>query len=246
MARLVIISGPSGVGKTPLHAALVRLRPDLAAGLEKLVLFNTRPARPGERDGVDYHFRPRPVVEALSADARYALVEARGDLQAVDLTALTERLRHGDALFEGNPFVAGRLIDAQGFAAIPRLAIFVSPLSAAEISEVRRFDLASFVTRLMRGKLERRTMLQKGAIGAEDRATIERRAASALAELGHAHRFDRVIVNHDGEDSDHWRLGALVGDARRSLATLVALLEGRTAPDAEHWSEGTVPESAGA
>ena len=244
MARLVIISGPSGVGKTPLHAALVRHRPDLAAGLEKLVLFNTRPARPGEREGVDYHFRPRPAVEALSADSRYALVEARGDLQALDLVALAERLRHGDALFEGNPFVAGRLLEARGLAAVPRLTIFVSPLSAAEISEVPGIDLASFVTRLMRGKLERRTMLQKGAIGAEDRATIERRAASALAELGHAHRFGHVIVNHDGEDSDHWRLEVPVGDARRSLATLIALLEGRAAPDAEHWSTGTIPQPA--
>ncbi len=246
MARLVIISGPSGVGKTPLHAALVRLRPDLAAGLEKLVLFNTRPARPGERDGIDYHFRPRPVVEALSADARYALVEARGDLQAVDLAALAERLRHGDALFEGNPFVAGRLIDARGLTTISRLTIFVSPLSAAEIFEVRRSDLPSFVARLMRGKLERRTMLQRGAIAPEDRANIERRAASALAELGHAHRFGHVIVNHDGEDSDHWRLGVPVGDARRSLATLIALLEGRAAPEAERWNDHTVPEPAGA
>jgi guanylate kinase len=210
------------------------------------VLFNTRPARPGERDGVDYHFRPRPIVEALSADPRYALVEARGDLQAVDLTALAERLQHGDALFEGNPFVAGRLIDSRGLAAVPRLTIFVSPLSAAEISEVRRSNLASFVAQLMRGKLERRTMLQKGAIGPEDRATIERRAASALAELGHAHRFSHVIVNHDGEDSDHWRLGVLVGDARQSLATLIALLEGRAAPAAERWGGDTIPEPAGA
>jgi guanylate kinase len=210
------------------------------------VLFTTRPARPGEQDGVDYCFRPRTVVEALSSDPRYALIEARGDLQAVDLAALAERLRHGDALFEGNPFVAGRLTSSPGLAAVPRLTIFVSPLSAAEISAVGRSDLASFVTRLMRGKLERRTMLQLGAIGPGDRATIERRAASAVMELGQAHRFGHVIVNHDGEDSDHWRLGVLVGDARRSLATLIALLEGRDAPNAEHWNEDTIPEPAGA
>ena len=61
--RLVILSGPSCVGKSPLRMALARLYPELWSGLERLVLFNSRTPRPGERDGVDYHFRTRAQVD---------------------------------------------------------------------------------------------------------------------------------------------------------------------------------------
>ena len=54
--RLVILSGPSCVGKTPLYRSLGRFHPELCGQLPKLVLFNSRDSRPGEADGVDYYF----------------------------------------------------------------------------------------------------------------------------------------------------------------------------------------------
>ena len=50
MGRLVILAGPSCIGKGPLHAALKRLYPQLAAGLRQVVLYNDRSPRPGEQD----------------------------------------------------------------------------------------------------------------------------------------------------------------------------------------------------
>ena len=51
--RLVILSGPSCIGKSPLEKALGRFFPELRRQLQKLVLYNTRAPRPGELDGVD-------------------------------------------------------------------------------------------------------------------------------------------------------------------------------------------------
>jgi hypothetical protein len=63
--RLVILSGPSCVGKSPLHRALARFHPELSDRLHKLVLINSRAPRPGEFDGKDYHFRTRSQIESL-------------------------------------------------------------------------------------------------------------------------------------------------------------------------------------
>ena len=72
IGRLVILSAPSCVGKSPLRAALAKFYPELWGPLQKLVLFNSRPPRPGEREGVDYHFRSRTQVEDLRTKEHYA------------------------------------------------------------------------------------------------------------------------------------------------------------------------------
>ena len=101
--RLVVLSGPSCVGKSPLFACSGKFYPELNKQLHKLVLFNSRDPRPGEIDGVDYHFRTQAQVEALRTDDRYVVLEVRTDLQALDVEELDSLLRRGDALFEGNP-----------------------------------------------------------------------------------------------------------------------------------------------
>ncbi|HID63097.1 MAG TPA: hypothetical protein EYP49_10210, partial [Anaerolineae bacterium] len=106
MGRFVMLSGPSCVGKGPLHNALKRFYPDIERKLEKLVLFNSRAPRPGEQDGVDYHFRSRQEVEALRGREGYIVMDVRGDLQALDVENLREILDgEKDAFFEGDPFV---------------------------------------------------------------------------------------------------------------------------------------------
>src|ERR1700757_3828411 len=105
--RLIVLSGPSCVGKSPLARTLAKFHPDLFARLLPIVLHNSpappprtlakfhpalfarllpivlhnsRDPRPGERDGVDYHFRTRSQIEVLRHDDRYAVLDVRGDL----------------------------------------------------------------------------------------------------------------------------------------------------------------------
>ncbi len=243
--RLLILSGPSCVGKSPLWKALRRFYPELAAKLTPLVLYNSRAPRPGEQNGVDYHFRTRKQLEDLRADRRYVVIEVRGDLQALDLEELSAVLKRGDALFEGNPFV-GRLLQTHpALEGVSRLGIFISPLSREEIVFLRgeaQVSLPDLVRDLMRRKLLRRTRRQKGELSLKDLEEVERRAGSAYAELTEATHFDHVIPNHDGEDSDHWDAFYYpLGDARRTLLAVVGLLRGEAPPGVERWDADCLP-----
>lgn len=230
--RLVILSGPSCVGKSPLCKSLGKFYPELSHQLHKLVLFNSRDPRPGERDGVDYHFRTRPQTEALRTNPRYAVLEARTDLQALDVDELESLLHRSDVLFEGNPHVGLALQTHARLANVNRLSIFLSPLSKEEIvylkAPERNVSLEALLTDIMRRKLLRRTRRQKGELSAPDLTNIETRASSAYRELQTAWQFQYVIPNHDGEDSDHWEaFYYLIGDARKALQAFVSLLQGQ-------------------
>jgi len=244
--RLVILSGPSCVGKTPLYKSLGKFYPELSTQLHKLVLVNSRGPRPGELDGVDYHFRTQAQVEGLRTDSRYAVLEARDDLQALDLEELESLLRRGDVFFEGNPYVARALQTHPRLAGVNRLSIFVSPLSQEEIiylkAPERNVSLPELLTDIMRCKLLRRTRRQKGDLSAKDLQDIETRASSAYRELQEAWHFQHVIPNHDGEDSDNWEAFYYpLGDARKTLAAFVALLKGVVPPSVEKWEEHLLP-----
>src|SRR5215470_10736518 len=136
-ARLVILSGPSCVGKSPLAKALARFHPDLSARLQPIVLYNSRSPRPGERDREDYHFRSREQIEVLRDRERYVVMDVRGDLQALDLEDLSALLTRGDAFFEGNPFIGRTLQTHPKLQDVDRLSVFLSPLSREEILFLR-------------------------------------------------------------------------------------------------------------
>jgi guanylate kinase len=244
--RLVILAGPSCVGKSPLAKALARFHPDLSRRLQPVVLYNSRAPRPAETDGVDYHFRSRQDVEALRREGeRYAVMDVRGDLQALDVSELTAQLATGDAFFEGNPFVGRTLLTHERLAGVLRLSMFLAPLTKAEILYLESqpaVSLPDFVADVMRRKLLRRTTRQKGHLSLPDLENIERRCRSAYGELRLAHLFDHVIPNHDGEDSEHWdALHFPLGDARRALAAVAALLDGRTPEGVERWEADLLP-----
>lgn len=242
MHRLVIFSGPSCVGKSPLAKALARFYPELHKAMQPLVLYNSRAARPGENNGVDYHFRPRSEIEKLKEQDRFVVMDVRGDLQALDLQELKENLEKSDVFFEGNPFVGRVLQTHPALEGINRLSVFMSPISKEEILFLQSVEpavsLSDFITDVMRRKLLRRTRKQKGELSLKDLENIEKRAGSAFRELQDAHHFQYVIPNHDGEDSENWDAFYYpLGDARKSLLALVALLKGENAKIAEKWEE---------
>jgi guanylate kinase len=125
---------------------------------------------------------------------------------------------------------------------VEHLTIFLSPLAKDEIAYLkapeRHIPLGEFVTDVMRRKLLRRGRRQKGELSLADLENIETRARSAYRELQEAWHFQYVIPNHDGEDSEHWDAFYYpIGDARKALAAVAALLEGGSPPSAERWEE---------
>jgi guanylate kinase len=243
--RLIILSGPSCVGKSPLAKALGKFYPELRKKLQPLVLYNSRAPRPGEVNGVDYHFQSRQEIENLQAKDHFVVMDVRGDLQALDLQSLSESLAKGDVFFEGNPFVGRALLTSPALTDVIRLSVFMSPLSRDEVLFLKlehNVSLPDLIADVMRRKLLRRTRRQKGELSLTDLENIEKRAASAYRELQEAHYFQYVIPNHDGEDSENWDAFYYpIGDARATLLAFVSVLEGKTPARVEQWEKDLIP-----
>jgi guanylate kinase len=226
---------------------LRKFYPDLAGRLKQVVLYNSRDPRPGEQEGVDYYFRSRLEIEELVKKPGYTSAIVRGDLQAIEAASIRAILDQGqDAFFEGNPFIPAKLSELRELQEIPTLRVFLSPLSQDEILFLKdpqqRTNLEKLLTDIMRRKLLRRTKRQKINLSLKDLENIENRVASAIVELREGWKFDFVIPNHDGEDSEHWDAFYYpIGDARKALLAFAALLQGETLSGVEKWEKDLVP-----
>jgi guanylate kinase len=163
--RLVVLSGPSGVGKTTVGAALLRS----CRGLVRSVSATTRKPRPGERDGRDYRFVTERAFAALARQGgflEHARVHARR--YGTPRRPVEAALRRGrDVLL---------VIDVQGAEKVRRLlpqAVLVFLMPPSRTEWMRR----------LRGR------------GSEGEAEILTRLRTARRELRARRRYDHVVVN---------------------------------------------------
>ena len=164
-----VVSGPSGAGKTSVCRAAVERGP----GIVHSVSHTTRPPRPGERDGVHYHFVSEKAFRALvERQAFVEFAEYGGHLYGTSAEQLDATLARGtDVLLE---------IDVQG----------------AEQIRARRSDARLiFLLPPSKRELERRL---RGR-GTDAPEVVERRLALAQRELEAVRLFDYVVVNDDLE-----------------------------------------------
>lgn len=168
--RIVLISGPSGVGKTTVVRELLTQSPVL---LIKSVSATTRPPRDGEIDGVDYHFLTRNEFErrlALGDFLEHAEVHKSGFLYGTLWSEVDRAAAAGGwSLLE---------IDVEGMRLVRQrypqtVTIF---LSAGSIEEFER-------------RLRSR--------GTEDESTIQRRLQTAKLELDCRSEYSHEVVNDD-------------------------------------------------
>ena len=167
--RLVVLAGPSGVGKS---SVVVRLRAELPE-LVFSVSATTREPRPGEVDGVDYHFVGDSGFDELVArGALLEWAEIHGGLQRSG----TPRQPVEDALAAGCPVLVE--VDLQGARAVKSampeaVTVFLEPPSFEELA------------RRLRGR------------GTESDAAFARRLDTARAELAARDEFDVAVVSDD-------------------------------------------------
>jgi guanylate kinase len=166
-SRLTVLSGPSGVGKGTVVAAVRRLFPHVWVS----VSCTTRSPRPGETDGVEYRFVERDVFGAMiSSGELFEYAEFAGNYYGTPRAPVVERLAAGvPALLE---------LELQGAmqvrASMPKARlVFLEPPSWQE--------------------LERRLAHR----GSESPAAIADRLALARGEMDARSDFDAVIVNDD-------------------------------------------------
>jgi guanylate kinase len=165
--NLFVVAAPSGGGKTSLTRALLQRQRSLRLS----VSYTTRPPRPGECDGVDYHFVTLERFMQLKASGEFIeYAQVHGNWYATSSSWLKNQVDAGqDVLLE---------IDWQGAAQIRTLIpssveIFILPPTLDSLAE----------------RLIRR--------GQDDPATIARRLESAREEIRHCIDFDYVIINQD-------------------------------------------------
>jgi guanylate kinase len=168
MGPLIIVSGPSGVGKSTI---IQRLLADAPGPLRLSVSATTRPPRTGERDGVDYHFwsRERFAAEvAAGAFLEHAVVH--GDDYGTLRAEVEPHRRAGVGVLLD--------IDVQG---------------AEQVRQIVPDNVSVFLRAPSLEEYERR--LRKR--GTEEETVIQRRLAAARAELALAPTYSYQIVNED-------------------------------------------------
>lgn len=167
--RLVVLAGPSAVGKSTVVRKLVSGVPDLYFS----VSMTTRAPRPGEVEGKDYFFvSPETFQERIDAGEMLEWADIHGGLQRSGTPAGPVR----EALEAGRPVLAE--VDLAGARAIKRLmpeaaTVFLAPPSWEVLVE----------------RLTGR--------GTETQDVIERRLLTAREELDAQSEFDTVVVNED-------------------------------------------------
>jgi guanylate kinase len=163
-----VVSGPSGVGKTTICNALLEL-----PGFHRIVTCTSRPARTGERDGVDYHFFSEDSFrEGIERGDFLEHARVHGHYYGTPKRQVEDGLRRGRKLLLN--------IDVQGARQIREAVEEGSPL-----------PLFVFVEPPSLGELERR-LRERGTDGPQE---VERRLATAVRELEERGRYELVVVN---------------------------------------------------
>ena len=176
MARrglLLILSSPSGAGKSTLTRRLMAWDPMIRFSVSA----TTRPPRPGEVDGRDYHFHTRPAFEALIASGgMLEHAEVFGNLYGSPRAPVEAAMAEGrDTVFD---------IDWQG---------------GQQVRQAMRGDVVSvFILPPSLAELERR-LRGRGQDGAE---VIAARMAKSRDEISHWAEYDYVLVNRDLDETE--------------------------------------------
>ena len=165
--RLVVLTGPSGVGKGTVVTELRRMLPDLWISVSA----TTRAPRPGEVDGASYHFWTEDrFTRAVAEGGFLEWAQFAGNRYGTPREPVEARLASGESVLLEIELQGARQVRA----AMPEaLTVFLTPPSFADL-EAR-----------LRGR------------GPADEAAIPRRLDRAREERAAAAEFDAVVVNDD-------------------------------------------------
>lgn len=166
-----VVAAPSGTGKTTVCRACLARDPLL----EFSVSHTTRKPRPGERDGVDYHFISRPAFEAMIADNAFLeWADVFGNLYGTGAADVAHMLDDGQDVVLVIDVQGARQVRQRG---VDHTAVFVMPPSYQVLE------------RRLRGR------------SADPEPAMRQRLATARAEVSSFREYDYLVVNDDLEST---------------------------------------------
>ncbi len=164
---LFIVSAPSGAGKTSLVRALLESVP----GVTVSVSYTTRPMRPGESDGVDYHFVDRARFRAMiEADEFLEYAEVFGNYYGTARRTVDQALAEGEDVLLEIDWQGARQVRARSAECV---GVFILPPSRTVLEQRLR------------------------ARGQDDEAVIAQRMSKAVDEMSRYEEYDYLVVNDD-------------------------------------------------
>ena len=191
---LFVVSAPSGTGKTTLCRKMVQIFP----GMHYSISYTTRPLRPGEENGRDYHFVPAGDFQRMIDAGEFAeWAEIYGHRYGTSKTVL-DRIRD-----EGRDVIVD--IDGQG---------------ARQIREKDPQAIFIFILPPSWEELRRRLSLRK----TEDPAALEERLKKSRLEVADGRWYDYLIVNHKLEKAQK-ELAAIIRAEHCHRERVVGVLE---------------------
>jgi guanylate kinase len=165
---LLVLSSPSGGGKTTLCRRLVRE----LANIDTSISYTTRPPRGAEQDGVDYHFVEEQVFDEMVVEDRLAeWATVHGHRYGTSRETVERALARGEDLVFDIDWQGGYQL--QDRYPEDTVLVFVVPPSMKELA------------RRLRGR------------GTDAEEVIRRRLEAARGEMRHSDRYDFVVVNDD-------------------------------------------------
>lgn len=168
LGKLVVISAPSGGGKNAIMRALLQRFENAA----QLVTTTTRLPRPGERDGIDYHFISKELFQEKLAKGEFAEHNLYVDnYYGTEWQVLEDSLAAHNVVFSQVEVMGKKNLDRAG---VPHVSIFLLPENL-EVLDAR--------------------LHKRGGMREED---IAARLEIAKYEIEASHIYDFRIVNHEG------------------------------------------------
>lgn len=169
--NLYIVAAPSGAGKSSLIRAFLENHSDQRHPVEVSVSHTTRSPRPGEEDGVHYHFTSvENFKQLIEEEAFFEWAQAFDNYYGTAKKNITETLQHGVDVFLDIEWQGARQVKAL----LPDTkTIFIAPPSKTELR--RRLELR----------------------GQDSVEVIDGRMAKAVGEISHYNEFDYIIVNDE-------------------------------------------------
>jgi guanylate kinase len=181
VGKLIILTGPSGVGKGTLMRSLLQRHPELQYSIS----VTTRSPRPGEIDGKDYYFISRKEFEQLvSAGELLEWAEFAGNYYGTPREAVIKQIHSGKSIVLEIELKGARQIRASFPGA---LSIFILPPSVSELEK----------------RIRNRAQ--------DSPEAIARRLCRAQEEISAADEFDLQIVNDDFETALNSIEAAILG-----------------------------------